>query len=654
MPDSETFDAFYARTVWTVTSQMHELAGDDSAADHAIREAYAKAYQQWYQVSGYRDSEGWVLATAKDAYERRRAEAGGPRRPAAAETSESGTWPGFFRPGAQPGRNGSPQGQPFADPDGTLAPPRRGWAGPESAGAGAPAGVPAMGNYPAAGAAAGDALARNGTPGGTAVAGGQADGPSAWLGQVSGTAPPTRELSSGGPGPYGPNPYGPGRGPARNGPGGARLGGLATRRNLIVAGVTAAALVIVGITYYAVGGGHKTPAPAASQGTSAKSAGKPKPHMLAAGRTGQRTAIPWSLVGRGWALAELSTAAPGSAGQASGSGSYSTYLVDPEGGKYKITTSSGGTEPQLVAWSGDGRTALFATSNAAAGGASSYQLLDVQTGQLTPLQLPTGVVANGFTRPDGLAVLAVRQDPAKFRLQRYTLAGQLQASLATLPRKAGETLSSDGCSTECALSSPDGLTDVWGIAGDEMQVLSNAGGKPHKLHVPDSRSCMPLSWRDDTTILADCLVTNLPDDATRLWLVPDDGSAPTPLTAAVSAANGGIQDAWLAGQTTYVTVATSRQCASAPSGPGGMDIQPLGQAAITIPGSTNNFSTIVATQGQRLLVLTQTQCPGTSSLLWLNPSTGHSQIAIEAPGTEVGVIAAVPFGNGPTAVTSGD
>jgi len=85
-----------------------------------------------------------------------------------------------------------------------------------------------------------------------------------------------------------------------------------------------------------------------------------------------------------------------------------------------------------------------------------------------------------------------------------------------------------------------------------------------------------------------------------------------------------------------------------------MDIQPLGQAAITIPGSTNNFSTIVATQGQRLLVLTQTQCPGTSSLLWLNPSTGHSQIAIEAPGTEVGVIAAVPFGNGPTAVTSGD
>ena len=76
MPDPESFDAFYGRTVWSLTSQMHELAGDDGLADHAIREAYAKAYQQWYQVSGYSDPEGWVLATARDAYERRSAEAG--------------------------------------------------------------------------------------------------------------------------------------------------------------------------------------------------------------------------------------------------------------------------------------------------------------------------------------------------------------------------------------------------------------------------------------------------------------------------------------------------------------------------------------------------------------------------------------------------
>jgi hypothetical protein len=675
MPDSETFDAFYARTVWNVTSQLHELAGDDSAADHAIREAYAKAYQQWYQISGYPDSEGWVLATARDAYERRRAEAAGGGRSAAAEPSQSGTWPGFFRPAAQPGRNGDPQGQPFADPDGTLAPPRRGWAGRDGTSAASPGGAAPMSNYPAGGAVAGGALAGNGTPGSTASARLPADSPTAWVGQVSGTAPPTRELGSGGPGPYGPNPYalppggpgpyglgpgpyGPGHGgPARNGLGGARLGGLATRRNLIVAGVTAAALVIVGITYYAVAGGHKTPAPAASQGPGAKSAGKPKQHMLAAGRTGPRSAIPWSLVGRGWALAELSTAAPNSAGQASGSGSYSTYLIDPEGGKYKITTSSGGTAPQLMAWSGDAQTALFNTSDGAAGGTSGYQLLNVRTGQLRPLPLPTGVVAIGFSRPDGLALLAVRQGPAEFRLQRYTLTGQLQASLASLRRKAGETLPSDGCSTACALSSPDGLADVWGIAGDEMQVLSNAGGKPHKLHVPDSRSCIPLSWWDNRTILADCLVTNLPDDATRLWLVPADRSAPTPLAGPTTAGSGRFDGAWRAGSAVYVTSVTSRQCTGVPNQPAGLSISPIGQAAaassISITGATNNVNTVVATDGRRLLVLAQTSCPGTSSLFWFNPSAGSATAVLSAPASQAGVVAAVPYGNGPTALSAG-
>src|SRR5271165_1191624 len=144
MPDSETFDAFYARTVWNVTSQMHALAGDDGTADHAIREAYARAYQQWYQVSGYHDTEGWVLATAKDAYERRRAEAGGLSRSAAAQDTDSGTWPGIYRPVAQPDRGGG-QGQPLADPDATVAPA---WRSGAEAGGSTSSGTP--GNFPAA------------------------------------------------------------------------------------------------------------------------------------------------------------------------------------------------------------------------------------------------------------------------------------------------------------------------------------------------------------------------------------------------------------------------------------------------------------------------------------------------------------------------
>jgi hypothetical protein len=132
MPDVETFDAFYARTVWNVTSQMHQLADGDGAADHAIREAYARAYQQWYEISAFPDTEGWVLGAAKDAYQRRRPDAAviprqpGPVTPPGAPAGAAGadrsgqddersdsTWPGIYRPravsaAAPPGSAGSP------------------------------------------------------------------------------------------------------------------------------------------------------------------------------------------------------------------------------------------------------------------------------------------------------------------------------------------------------------------------------------------------------------------------------------------------------------------------------------------------------------------------------------------------------------------
>lgn len=614
MPDAETFDAFYARTVWRVTSEMHELAGDDGLADHAIREAYAKVYQQWYQVSGYGDPEEWVLSTAKDAYERRRAEAGLDRQAAAAQEADSGTWPGIYRPRRDAGSAAAEGNQPASDPEATVARPRRHAARrlADSLATGAPAA--STPDYPAAG------------------------GPAAGY-------PSTGPMAAGG-------------GPSGVVRGRAGLGQPGSRKTLVIAGSVIAALVIASIAYLASGGRGGTPT--TSGGNSPSVVTKPKVQMLPAGKTGSRSAVPWSLVGQGWALAELSTAQPNSAGVASGTGTYTTYLVDPDGGKYEITKSAGGPEPELMAWSGNKKTALFDTPGTT-GGSGSYQLLNVRTGQLRPLLLPAGVVVLGFTRPDGVAVLAVNQGSAKFQLQRYALNGQLETSLASLPRKGGETLPSAGCSTACAVSSPEGLTDVWGIAGEGMQALDNAGGKPHKLHVKDSGhpACMPITWWNDTTVLANCAATGGLSGSSRLWLVPAAGGSPTPLTAAAGSPAGGgnFVGAWRAGDSVYITQTSSRQCQGAPSGPGGMDILPLEQgsnAPIMIPGGTQNFATIVATQGTRLLVLAQTQCPGTSSLLWFDPSTRQSQTVIAAPASEVGVIAAVPYGNGPTAVTTGD
>jgi hypothetical protein len=669
MPDSESFDAFYARTVWSVTSQMHELAGADSAADHAIREAYARAYQQWFEVSGYGDSEGWVLGVAKDAYQRRLSEAVADGRDAwVAQPHDPGTWPGIYRPRAA-------QGQPTADPQATVA-PQGGGAQSGTAHGDVTHGDPALAEQADGGQLAGGTRRGEGARGGATGA--------ATVGAVFGSAVPPGRLPDGedpaSEFPGGAMPAGAGPGSAT--PGGATTtayvpgqsissgpmasrSGLATRlgsRRVLVAALVAV-IVASGAAYFAFGQ-HKAP-PAASPASPPGTHAKPAEHMLSAGQQGTRAAIPWSLIGPGWTLDEFSTAQPNANGQAASGGSISTYLVDPNGGRYLIRTWPGGATPALLAWSGNGESALYGTSSGTAGGGTwSYSLLTLTNGQVTNLPLPAGVTAVGFTRPDGLNILAVHQGQAKLKLQRYNLAGAYQATLATLPRRSAQqswqfAICGSGCG---AFSSPDGTTAVWGIIGDEMQLVSNAGGLIRKLPVPGSgkpSSCAPISWWNTDTVLANCAATGSANSAARLWLVPDSGSTPTPLTAASGSPSGAgfISGAWPAGGQVYVTSTTFTQCPTAASGPGGLAILRLATngstTQLSVANSTNHYSSVVAGVGGRLLVVAQTSCPGTSSLMLLDPSTGTTQTLLAAPSTEVGVIAAVPFGWGPAAVTDG-
>jgi hypothetical protein len=74
---------------------------------------------------------------------------------------------------------------------------------------------------------------------------------------------------------------------------------------------------------------------------------------------------------------------------------------------------------------------------------------------------------------------------------------------------------------------------------------------------------------------------------------------------------------------------------------------------ITVSGTTNNHNSVVSAFHGQLLLLAQTGCPGTYSLLWLNPSTGATQTVLSGPTGQVGVVAAVPYGNGPTAIRGG-
>ncbi|HEY7325669.1 MAG TPA: hypothetical protein VH520_12680 [Streptosporangiaceae bacterium] len=599
MSESESFDAFYARTVWNVTSQMHALAGEDSAADHAIREAYARAYQQWYEIADYPDTAGWVLAAAKEAYERRRPEMATRPPQQAPAGQDSLSWPGLYRPRAT---TGAP-----ADPAATIGSPLVGMAAAPTVGVTA--------------APAAD-LASRPTAGGIGlVSGPEASAATAQPGAGQ-AAPPAV------PGP--PRQHGRPTSPGS--------------RGRLIALTAAIAVIVAGGVVYLTTRGHGGQQPAQQHHTATKNQGSV---MLPAGRTGSRTDIPWTLVGQGWTLAEVSSGAAGT----SQPGTITTYLVDPKGGRYQIEAGGAApsSPPQLLAWSGDAQNALLAVPSGTSG--ASYELLSLTTGQITNLQLPPNVAAVGFTRPEGQAIVAVLENPNAFKLQRYNLLGQIEATIGSLPRNSGSPDWLPGCGTACgALSSPDGDTDVWGITGDQMQLVGNAGGKVTKLTVPGAASCVPLRWWDTSTVLSFCGIAGQPA-AGQLWLVPVDGRAPTQLTetSGSQSGNGDLIGAWQAAGTTYVTVTNFQQCEGAASGPGGLAVVPLsGQSVtgtpITVKGATNNHTSIVSMEGGKLLVLAQTGCPGTSSLLLFDPKTGATTTVLAGQSDQVGVLAAVPYG----------
>jgi hypothetical protein len=622
MSQSESFDAFYARTSWNVTNQMHALAPGDPLADHAIREAYAKAYQQWYEVSTSPDPEAWVLGIAQDAYQRRRAEAAALSNPGSAVGHDPLSWPGMWRPER-------PAAAPAADPDATLDPRLAVTAGP-----GALAGDPT----------AGGATRDSGTSGWFTPAsrGAIADeGPLAWPDQPAAS----QTAAIGEPAGVATMPAQAFQRPMSRPRGGLLPRLLGSRRNLMAV-ATAVVVLLGGGIYLAVSSAKsgRSGSPPGSPGPGAKSSA----HMLGAGQTGSRSAIPWSLIGPGWTLAEFSNVQPAGNGSATGSGTNVTYLVDPVGGKYRIRTTAG-TAPQLLAWSGNAKEALYS-----AGGGQSYGLLTLATGELTPLQLPAGVTVLGFTRPEGLNLLAVAVTNAKYRLERFSLAGAYRATIGTMQRPAGAT----SPPLLNALSSPDGTIAVWGVDGDGMQVVSNAGGLIRRLRMPGAgspKSCTPISWWSANQVLAYCSAAGQPDTG-RLWLAAVDGGQPIALTGMSGSPSGQgvLTGAWQAGGAVFVTSRTFAQCQGAPSGPGGQQILQVSsggaEAGVKVPASTNNYASVVAAIDGRLLVLAQTSCPGTSSLIWLNPSTHTAQTELGAPSTEAGVVGAVPYGSGPAAI----
>lgn len=387
----------------------------------------------------------------------------------------------------------------------------------------------------------------------------------------------------------------------------------------------------------------------------------PKPHksashatqVLPAGRAGTLAQVPWSKVGPGWSLAEYASGRPDPSGQWLGGGQMTLNLLDPAGGHYiAFTQPDGGTPWTLLGWAGDGRQALFGVSADGQQGFIGYRELTLATGAVTTFAAPPAVMPTGFTRPDGTNIVAVLATGKTLALQRYSLTGALQATLTShAVGAAGRAVAN--CGLRCdAASSPDGTSVVWSYGGS-LQLIGNAGGLLRNLPVPGTGqdpACAPIRWWDTQTVLAVC---SRPAGQ-QLWLVPASGATSTPLTSAAitSAADSGlVTGAWELAGTVYVNqTSDSSTCTQATSGPTGASIERVGAGgslvAVPVPGSSGTDNTVQGTVGRQLLVLSRSSCPGSNSLLLLNPATGATQPLLTPSAGQAGIVAVVPFGTG--------
>ena len=353
-------------------------------------------------------------------------------------------------------------------------------------------------------------------------------------------------------------------------------------------------------------------------GTTAGVAAAAQPATPATPASAARAAVPWDHVGPGWILAQDTTARPGGGA----SGPVTLDLISPSGTRYQLARwSDSRFAPALLAWSPDGKRALFQVFS----GKGGAEELTLATGQASTFVLPSMANPIGYTTPDGLNIVAGRPSGNNTSLARYTLSGRLAHSLGT---------STDGT----VLYQPSGTEFLTG-ASHGLKLVSNEGTPIRTLPVPGTAtsSCTPVRWWTASTVLASCEQPH--SDGPQLWLVPVGGARPQALTPPrkVSSGDLGDLDAWTLPSGLYLQAA----------GPCAV-LQIFKQARngsitlVKVP-HTNGDNDVLTALGARLLIQAPTSCIGSNSLLWFNPATHAEQWLIRAPANQIGVTVAIPF-----------
>jgi hypothetical protein len=352
--------------------------------------------------------------------------------------------------------------------------------------------------------------------------------------------------------------------------------------------------------------------------------------VLGPGQVGSRAAVPWRQVGPGWSLALYSATQSGE-GIKPKAGPSTLYLVNPSGGRYRIITwpaRSAQTQWDLKAWSGDGGRAMFVPDSQMYGLRQHVFQLQLRTGKVTNFWLPRNVTVVGYTRPDGLNILAesgaIVAPTARGSLMRFTLTGHLAKTLASV-RGLGQ-VAYQPAGAELAAGGTNGLV-----------LISNAGGVIRKLPVPGvTDGCNAVRWWTDSTILATCSLASVPGP--QMWLVPASGAAPKALTPKRSGSNFDLGDfnAWQLSSGLYV------------DGYGACGILVIGrqpvrgpEQRVNVPGSASSL--VVNATRTRLQIERINGCNPGVSLVWLNPATRAMTVAVPVALHQDGVVGVVPY-----------
>jgi hypothetical protein len=331
-----------------------------------------------------------------------------------------------------------------------------------------------------------------------------------------------------------------------------------------------------------------------------------------------RPQVPWSRVGPGWELVLYTSTAVGSPSRPAPT---TLNLVSPGGRRYQLYRWRSGTvPPALLDWSGDKTRALLGLDN------GKLEQITLATGAASIISLPRNAQILGYTRPSGRSLLAAVLSGRRVRFGRYSQHGALQRQLADV--KTDNT---------SLLVSPGGGQLVIGT-GSGLVLVSSAGHVVRWLPVhPQAGGCNPVRYWTAGTVLASCATTR---SGPRLWLVPVDGSRAATLTPVRSQHGPDLGDigAWRLHGALYVQ-------ATGPCGDEFIARQHRNGSVsvISVPGARANDNHIFTAHGGRFLVLAQTGCIGSNSLLWFNPRTRAEQWLFRTPKQAEGVVGVMPY-----------